>query len=76
MSKDNQYPKMLYRAGEPKKGTNDVAVLVHVGQDPVHYRIASDADAEKALAKEGFSADFSKPGKVPAKTEKTEKVEK
>lgn len=73
MAKDNQYPKMLYRAGAPKKGTPDVAVLVHVGQDPVHYRVAADAEAEKALAKDGFSADFSKPGKVPAKAEKVEK---
>ena len=66
MAKETKdYPKMLYRAGEAKKGTQDVNVLTHVGADPVHYRIAADADAEKALAKEGFSPDFSKPGKAP-----------
>jgi hypothetical protein len=71
MSKEkNEYPKMLYRAGEARKGTGETDVLVHQGEDPVHYRIAKDEADEKALAKEGFSADLSKPGKRPAKAAK------
>lgn len=68
MAKDeNEYPKMLYRAGEAKKGTSERSVLVHQDQDPVHYQVAKDEAEEKALAKQGYSPDFSKPGKRPAK---------
>lgn len=71
MSKESkEYPKMLYRAGVAQKGSADVQVLVHEGHDAVHYRIAQDAEGEKALGKEGFNADFTKPGKRTAKAAK------
>lgn len=72
MSKKDEYPKMMYRAGEAKKSSDERNVLVHADQEPVHYKIAADANEEKALAKDGFSVDVSKPGKRPAKASKSE----